>query len=87
MKNWTPASARHCNTRSIYDIEQSRQKIAVFDDEEPDHLALYITDGERFWPARTIFMGEMERAWDILRAWAMKAPLIDFRNNQAISLP
>lgn len=87
MNIWNPSSAKHCTARSIYEIEQSRQKIAVFDDEEPDHLALYLMDGEKLWPARTIFLGDIETAWDILRAWAMKAPLIDFRNNQNIALP
>ena len=87
MKTWTPLQAKHCNAANIHAIDQSREKIAVFDDEEPNHFSLYLYDGENFWPARTISILDKKRAWEILSAWNQSRPLVDFRNDQSETLP
>jgi hypothetical protein len=87
MKSYTRKTARHCNCSSLYEIDQNREKIAVFDDEETDCLSLYLTDGTKFFPARTIYLGDLSRAWNILTAWSLSRPFVDLRNNQSIPLP
>jgi len=87
MTPWTPDTAKHRTAASIHAVDPARQRIAVYDDEHPGHLSLYLTDGENQWPIRTISLHDAARAWEILTSWATTAPLIDHRQTITPALP
>lgn len=56
-------------THDLYDLDDSRRCIEVYDDEQPGHLTLYYSDGERRHGIRSISLADPTRAADILAAW------------------
>ena len=87
MNTFNPQTAKHRTAPSFFSIDQTREKVAVFDDEHPGQLSLYLTDDVNFWPARTIHLDDLPRALKILTAWSISRPLVDFRNNKTFALP
>jgi hypothetical protein len=57
-------------THSLYDLDESRRFIEVYDDELPGSLVLYYSDGERRHGIRSIDLTDKRRAAEILAAWA-----------------
>lgn len=57
-------------THDLYDLDDSRRCIEVYDDEQPGHLTLYYSDGERRHGIRSISLADPTRAADILAAWS-----------------
>jgi len=87
MNTWNPKVAIHRTAESIYELRREHEKIAIYDDEETDCLSLYLMDGEKLWPARTIFLGDISRALEIIGSWGSSRPLVDRRNNPTFKLP
>lgn len=87
MSPYNPSDAIHCNAASIYEIDKASEKIEVFDDEFPGQLSLYLSDGIKRWPARTVALEPAAHCLRILSAWSRGYPLIDSRKNKSTPLP
>jgi hypothetical protein len=61
--------------------------IAVFDDEGPDEVVLYRTDGKRFSPCRSVSTASAKHFKSVLGAWGRTLPLLDLRGDKSKPLP
>ena len=86
MNNWKPTKAKHCTVESIHALRRTCEALEVYDDEEEGYLSLYLADGDKRWPARTLSLEDPKRVKVILQAWCASRPLIDKRNDQTTPL-
>jgi hypothetical protein len=79
---------KHTTAQSLYELDEEKSEVHVFDDEGPGMLSLYLSDGQKRWPARTIGLADIHRALSLLTFWTMRhGPLIDLRQDKSIPLP
>ena len=88
MKNIKGNQWKHTTAKSILDIPERTQKIEIFDDEFPNQISLYFSDGKGLrWPIRSISTLHEKHYQDVLHSWAAQCPLIDSRTDQSKPLP
>lgn len=67
--------------------DAERTGIAVFDDEEGGFVHLYVTDGARFSPGRSVCTKSIEYFNSVLSAWAIGTEWVDLRADKTVPLP
>ena len=79
--NWKHGTFyRPCN-------DKAPDAVVIFDDDDADGDSIYLQYGDRLSPCRTVNRSHQEHWREVIRSWAIRAPLLDMRANKSIPLP